>query len=38
MPFPMRIDCKVTITGDTLTGTATAGAFGSFPMTGTRRA
>lgn len=37
MPFPMRLDCKATISGDTLAGTVTAGAFGSFPMTGTRR-
>ncbi|WP_156680401.1 hypothetical protein [Sphingomonas profundi] len=38
MPFPMRLDCKATIAGDSLDGTVTAGAFGSFPMTGTRRA
>ncbi len=37
MPFPMRLDCKGTIAGDTLNGSVTAGAFGSFPMTGTRR-
>jgi hypothetical protein len=38
MPFPMRLDCKATVSGDALNGTVTAGAFGSFPMTGTRRA
>ncbi len=37
MPFPMRLDCKGTISGDTLDGSVTAGAFGSFPMKGTRR-
>ncbi|TVV76828.1 hypothetical protein [Sphingomonas solaris] len=38
MPFPIRIACQATITGDTLAGTATVGAFGSYPMTGTRKA
>lgn len=37
MPFPMRLDCKATVSGDTLGGSVTAGAFGTFPMTGTRR-
>lgn len=36
VPMPMSLDCKATIDGDTLTGTVTAGAFGSFPMNGTR--
>ena len=36
VPMPMSLDCTATIDGDTLTGTVTAGAFGSFPMTGTR--
>ncbi len=36
VPMPMTLDCEATIDGDTLTGTVGAGAFGSFPMTGTR--
>jgi len=36
VPMPMSLDCKATIDGDSVTGTVTAGAFGSFPMTGTR--
>lgn len=35
-PMPMTLDCKATIEGDTLTGTVTAGMFGTFPMEGTR--
>jgi hypothetical protein len=35
-PMPMTVECTATIEGDTLTGTTKAGAFGSFPMTGTR--
>ena len=38
VPMPMTLDCEATIDGDTLTGTVGAGAFGSFPMTGTRAA
>lgn len=38
MPLPIRIGCQATITGDALAGTATVGAFGSYPITGTRRA
>ncbi|WP_010185716.1 hypothetical protein [Sphingomonas sp. PAMC 26605] len=38
VPMPMTLDCKATAEGDTLTGTVGAGAFGSFPMTGTRAA
>jgi hypothetical protein len=34
--MPMKLDCKVTIEGDELSGTVTAGMFGSFPMTGKR--
>jgi len=34
--MPMTLDCEATIDGDTLTGTVGAGAFGSFPMSGTR--
>lgn len=36
VPMPMTLDCKATIDGDTVTGSVTAGAFGSFPLTGTR--
>ena len=38
VPMPMTLDCEATIDGDSLTGTVGAGAFGSFPMTGTRAA
>ena len=36
VPMPMTLDCKATAEGDTLTGTVGAGAFGSFPLSGTR--
>ena len=36
VPMPMTLDCEATVDGDSMTGTVTAGAFGSFPMTGTR--
>lgn len=36
VPMPMTLDCTASAEGDTLTGTVGAGAFGSFPMTGTR--
>eukprot|EP01037_Dinobryon_pediforme_P013079 gene13079-13181_t len=35
-PMPMKLDCKATIDGDSISGTVTAGMFGSFPMTGSR--
>jgi len=38
VPMPMTLDCQATIEGDTVTGTVGAGAFGSFPMSGTRTA
>ena len=38
VPMPMTLDCEATVEGDTLTGTVGAGAFGSFPLTGTRKA
>ena len=38
VPMPMTLDCDATIDGDALTGTVKAGAFGTFPMTGTRAA
>lgn len=37
VPMPMTLDCSATIDGDTFTGTIGAGAFGNFPMTGTRK-
>ncbi len=37
VPMPMTLDCEATVDGDTLTGSAGAGAFGSFPLTGTRQ-
>ncbi|MEN2786812.1 hypothetical protein ACFOKI_09220 [Sphingomonas qilianensis] len=36
VPMPMTLDCTATIDGDTITGSVGAGAFGSFPMSGTR--
>jgi len=36
-PFPMTLDCSATVAGDGLEGSVTAGMFGSFPMTGTRK-
>lgn len=38
VPMPMTLKAKATIDGDTLTGSVNAGAFGDFPMTGTRQA
>ena len=36
VPMPMTLTAEATVTGDALDGQVTAGAFGSFPMTGTR--
>ena len=36
VPMPMTLTAEATIDGDTLNGQVTAGAFGSFPMSGTR--
>ena len=36
VPMPMTLTNEATIDGDTITGTVTAGAFGSFPLSGTR--
>jgi hypothetical protein len=36
VPMPMTLEGTATIDGDALTGSVKAGAFGSFPMTGTR--
>lgn len=38
VPMPMTLDCEATVSGDTMDGTVGAGAFGSFPMSGTRTA
>jgi hypothetical protein len=35
VPMAMTANCKATVTGNTMTGTVTAGQFGSFPMSGT---
>ncbi len=37
-PMPMKIDCQATVDGDTISGTVTAGMFGSFPLNGSRTA
>jgi hypothetical protein len=37
MPFPMTLDCTAIVTGDSIEGGVTAGAFGTSPMTGTRK-
>ena len=36
-PMKMKIDIEVTLDGDKFTGTAKAGMFGKFPMTGTKK-
>jgi hypothetical protein len=38
VPMPMTLDCTATVDGDTITGEVKAGAFGSMPVTGTRKA
>ena len=38
VPMPVTLDCEATVDGDTLTGSVAAGAFGSYPMSGTRKA
>ena len=37
-PMPLTITCRATVDGDALEGTAKAGIFGSFPITGKRAA
>jgi len=37
VPMPMTLEGTATVDGDTLTGSVKAGAFGSFPMNGTRK-
>lgn len=36
VPMPMTLDCEATVSGDSIQGSVKAGAFGSFPLTGTR--
>jgi hypothetical protein len=36
VPMPMTLTGDVTVDGDSLNGTVTAGAFGAFPISGTR--
>jgi hypothetical protein len=38
VPMPMTLDCQATVEGDQINGSVGAGAFGSFPLTGTRTA
>lgn len=38
VPMPMTLDCEATVSGDTLSGTVRAGAFGSMALEGTRAA
>lgn len=35
-PFPMTLEFTVTVSGDTMSGSVKAGAFGSSPLTGVR--
>jgi len=37
MPMPMTLTCEAIVTGDKLTGTIDAGAFGKLTMSGTKR-
>lgn len=37
VPMPMTLDCTATVDGDSITGDIKAGAFGTMPMTGTRK-
>ena len=37
VPMPMKLDGEATVDGDTITGSVKAGAFGTFPMSGTRK-
>lgn len=36
VPMPMTLDCEATVDGDAITGNVKAGAFGAFPLNGTR--
>lgn len=37
VPMPMTLDGEATVDGDTITGSVKAGAFGTFPLNGTRK-
>jgi hypothetical protein len=37
VPMPMTLEGEATIDGDAITGNVKAGAFGSFPLSGTRK-
>lgn len=37
VPMPMKLEASVTVSGDELSGTIKAGAFGEMAMTGTRQ-
>lgn len=36
VPMPMTLECEATVDGDAITGSVKAGAFGAFPLSGTR--
>ena len=36
VPMPMTLDCTATVDGDSIAGDVKAGAFGSFPLSGSR--
>ncbi len=38
VPMPMKLEGEATVDGDALSGTVKAGAFGAFPISGTRKA
>lgn len=38
VPMPMTLDCTATVDGDSISGEVKAGAFGSMPVSGTRKA
>ena len=38
VPMPMTLEGEATVDGDAITGSVKAGAFGTFPMSGTRKA
>ena len=37
VPMPMTLEGEATVAGDAITGSVKAGAFGTFPMSGTRK-
>ena len=38
VPMPMTLDCTATVDGDAISGEVKAGAFGSMPLSGSRKA